>query len=254
VCSHGSSDVVENLATKHPELINSVDEENNNGLHLASRQGSLETVMYLIETLKMDPSVRGLFGRNSFINACYGGHLQIVKKLATKHPELINTVDENNDNGLHLASGRGSLEIVMYLIETLTMDPTVKGEYGRNSFIYACYGGKLEIVKYLATEHPELINTVDEYNYNGLHLASRQGNLETVMYMIESLKMDPAVNGSFGRNSYINACSSGKLEIVKYLATKYPALINTFFFFGNKGYTPHDTTQFINTKVSLNRR
>jgi len=37
----------------------------------------------------------------------------------------------------------------MYLIEQLKMDPTVKGRYGRNSFINACYGkeGKLEIVK-----------------------------------------------------------------------------------------------------------
>merc|ERR1712127_637915 len=40
--SHGSSDVVKYLATKHPELINAVDESNTNGLHLASWQGNLE--------------------------------------------------------------------------------------------------------------------------------------------------------------------------------------------------------------------
>ena len=50
-----------------------------------------------------------------------------------------------NDDGLHLASRQGNLETVMYLIETLKMDPAVKGDYGRNSFLYACYGGKLEI-------------------------------------------------------------------------------------------------------------
>ena len=111
MCSHGSSDVVEYLATKHQELINTTDEVNNNGLHLASIHGSLETVMYLIEKQKMDPTVNGSYGRNSFINACYG-KLEIAKYLATKHPELINTVDKYDDNGLHLASRQGNLETV----------------------------------------------------------------------------------------------------------------------------------------------
>ena len=100
------------------------------------------------------------------MHACFSGKLKIVKYLGTKHSELINTVDENNNNGLHRASRQGNLEIVMYLIETLKMDPAVKGRYGRNSFINACNGGKLEIVKYLATKHPELINSVDKNNNN----------------------------------------------------------------------------------------
>ena len=148
-------EIIKFLATEHPELINTVEQHNSNGLHLASQEGHSETFMYLIETLKMDPAVNDRLGRNSFIYACVGGSLEIVEYLATKHPELINTVDGRDDDGLHLASREGNLETFMYLIETLKMDPTVKNDHGHNSFFHACYGGKLEIVKYLATKHPE---------------------------------------------------------------------------------------------------
>ena len=78
------------------------------------------------------------------------------------------------------------------MIDELGMDPAVKGEYGRNIFLHACYYGHIEIVKYLAEKYPKLLASVDESNNTGLQLASRQRKNDTVLYLIDELGMDSA--------------------------------------------------------------
>ena len=89
--------------------------------------------------------------------ACYGGNIEIVKYLAEKYPKLINSVDEYNNNGLHIAAWKGKTDIIAYLIEELGMDPAVKGDNGRNAFLNACYYRHIRIVRYLAKKYPKLI-------------------------------------------------------------------------------------------------
>ena len=107
--------------------------------------------MFLIEELEMDPAVEGRYGRNAFLLACDSGNIEMVKYLAEREPQLINSVKKNNNTGLHLATWKGNMDTVLFLIEELEMDPAVKGRYGRNAFLWACDRGNIEIVKYFAT-------------------------------------------------------------------------------------------------------
>ena len=89
----------------------------------------------------------------------------MVKYLAEKYPKLINSVDDDNDNGLHLAVRRGKMDIVVYLIEELKMDPAVEGKYGKNVFLQACNTGITEMIKYLkAVMDDECDETLDYYD------------------------------------------------------------------------------------------
>ena len=45
-----------------------------------------------------------------------------------KYPEMLNDVDDSNANGLHLASWKGYLEPVVFLVEHMKMDPKIKGK------------------------------------------------------------------------------------------------------------------------------
>ena len=110
--------------------------------------------------------------------------------LIGRYPWVIDhSIDENSNNGLHLASLESRMDTVVYLIDNLEMDPAVKGQHGRNTFLLACYAGNIKIVKYLAERYPQLINSVDENNNNGLHLAVWQDKMDTVEYLIEELGM-----------------------------------------------------------------
>ena len=226
-CSGGNIEIVKYLAKRYRKLIDSVDEYNDNGLHLASLQCQMDTVVFLIETLKMDPAAKGYKGRNSYMKACEGGNTEIVKYLATKYPTITESVDKNKDNGLHMAAMAGKMDTVVFLIEKLNMYPAAKGHWGRNSFIRACEGGNTEIVKYLAENYPTMIESVDGCRNNGLHLATTAGKMDTVLFLIEILNMDPSVKDHYRRNSFLKACEFGYTEIVMYLAKKYPTMINS---------------------------
>ena len=174
-CAGGNIEVVKYLINKFPELSNSTT--NNqfgavNGLQLASLFGNLKTVIYLIE-FGMDPAVMERnCGLNSFLFACTGkitgkmegkvkqhlSHSKIVKYLSSHFPELVNSSTCNGDNGLHLASRSGNLEIVKFLIDELHFDPTVGGDRGTNSFFQACRPRRTEIVNFFAEKYSTFKN------------------------------------------------------------------------------------------------
>ena len=165
-----------------------------------------------------------LDGRNAFLHACFSRNIETVKYLANKYPRLINSVDGNNNNGLLTAAWICKTDIIVYLIEDLAMDPTVKSRYGKNTFLRACYSGNIETVKYLAEKYPRLIKSYDRNNNNGLELAARAGKMEIVVFLIEGLGMDPFDRNKYGQNAIWCACQSGNIETVEYLANKYPTL------------------------------
>ena len=189
---------------------------NNNGLHLANWQGHMTTVVFLIDELGMDPAVvDSMFGRNSFLWACYHGTIELIKYLAERYPRLINSFSEFNKNCLHLAIGQGRADTMVYLIEELGMDPAVVDSmFGRNSFLWACYHGNIEFIKYLAEKYPELINIVDGgYHKNGLLVAIEKNKKETVKFLIDKLEMDPAVEDSGAKNAFLSACRFRDIDI-----------------------------------------
>ena len=109
-------------------------DKKDNGLHLAARQGNLNTVLYLVEEMQMDPAAEGSMGQNSFLKACDGGNTDIVKYLAEKNPELINSFDKDHDNGLNLAALQGNMDMVELCVEKLKIDPADGGLAGKKSY------------------------------------------------------------------------------------------------------------------------
>ena len=121
-CQSGNLNAVQYLIKLNRNLAESVDYFGDNGVGKAALQGKIDTVVFLIEELGMDPAAKGNYGRNAFLRACYGGNIEVVKYLAEKFPKLINSVDESNNNGLQLASRQSKNDTVLYLIGELGMD------------------------------------------------------------------------------------------------------------------------------------
>ena len=169
---------------------------------------------------------------NLFLAACGMGNLNTVQYLAELNTNLTESVDIEGSNGLHFAARAGKMDIVVYLIEELEIDPAAEGVDGRNAFLFACLYGNIEMVKYLAEQYPKLINSVDKYKANGLHYTALSGkiwtpfHLDTLVYLVEELEMDPTVDG-YGRGAFLWACYFGNIETVKYLAEYFPKLINS---------------------------
>ena len=145
----------------------------------------------------------------------------------TCHPYVIHSVNAHGNTGLHIAALHGRLDIFKFLIEELHLDPLLRGQYGRNSFVLACSWGKTDIIKYLSERFPSIvargINGFDKHGKNGLDLAAQNGHLETFVFLIDELHIDPGfLRNRQNPDGFSLACGNGKVHIVNFYARRFP--------------------------------
>ncbi len=109
----------------------------------------------------------------------------------------------DNDRALRLASEKGHLEVVRYLVEH-EADIHAWNDYALR---LASHNGHLEVVKYLI-EKGANINAFDDW---ALRLASQRGHLEVVKYLVENGANVHAMDDFALRW----ASANGHLEVVK---------------------------------------
>ena len=194
------------------------------------------TFLYLIEKLKLDPTVRGANGRNAFLAAAARGNLFILEYLDKLNPELKHARDDYNQSSLMLAIRYADLSSAIYLIENLGMDLNSCP----NVYRMAAYYRKIEILKYSNTKLPH--NAIDHailnktYLYktsdtelsnqkeSALRLASRFSEYHTVKFMIEKMSFSDSEVDFYGRDSYLSAKAKRNYHVLHYLNSIDPRL------------------------------
>jgi ankyrin repeat protein len=117
--------------------------DNDQKLRCASRNGHLETVKYLVEECKADPTAQN---NTAVVYTSQNGHLETVKYLVEEckaYPTAQNNI------AVIRASWNGHLETVKYLVEECKADPTARDN---TAVVYASKNGHLETVKWLVDE------------------------------------------------------------------------------------------------------
>ena len=99
---------------------------------------------------------------------------------------------------LHLASEKGHLDVVKYLVSEQQIDPLCEDEYGNTPLHGACAGGHQAVVEVLASELTkyaplgELMSDLKNvWNVTPLHSIIPIGHLGIVQFFISDLKCDP---------------------------------------------------------------
>ena len=118
-------------------------------LHIASWNGNLEIVKYLIETCHVDKEAKNNNGRTALHCASANGHLEIVKYLIEKCRVDKEAKNNYGSTSLHCASANGHLEIVKYLVENGHIDKDAKDSDGRSAHDLAMIWNKSVVVQYL---------------------------------------------------------------------------------------------------------
>ena len=198
-------------------------------LHLASGNGHLEIVQYLIETCHVDKEAKDKRGSTALHVTSYHGQLNIVKYLV----EICHVNTEAKDNSgwtaLHRASKHGHLEIVKYLVAKCHFDKEASDDDGRSAYDIALANNKREVAQYLlkmrltstsatpqqprekeqASKQPA--PTVQEFLE-----ATKEGNLDKVRYCASNgIAKEAKDNDEWTALHF--ASWKGHLEIVKYL-------------------------------------
>ncbi len=146
----------------------SKDEDGNTALHIASANGNLDIVKWIVGRypVKSSDIVRFLSAyknhvilKNEDIEAWYNEAFHVP-------PELINTANGKKKTPLYMAVENGRLDVVQYLVEH---GANVNERLGDDStpLHVAAQNGDMDIVKYLV-EHRASINARDLFGYTPL--------------------------------------------------------------------------------------
>ena len=184
-------------------------------IHLASVEGHLDVVKYLIIECRCDPNSRGGNGRTPLHYACAFGRMDVMQYLVTNHqcdPTLMD--DDGNMPPINFSCLNGHLEMVKYLITEKHCKPTGKGS---SLLCNACGRGHLDIVRYLITQQICDLALADDDHNLPIHMACVGGHLHVVKYLLTEQCCDPISRGSSGRTPLHCACRNGHMDIVQYL-------------------------------------
>lgn len=164
----------------------------------------------------------------ALVNAALDGKLEQVKTLIEKEGVDINVRESKiGATALMIASGKGHLEVVQYLINK-GADINAKVDSGRTALMMASQMGHLGVVKALIEGKKGLlsmfskgadINAKSNYGETALMSASLKGYLEIVKYLIDK-GADINAKANDGFTALISASTAGHLEVVKYLISK----------------------------------
>lgn len=164
------------------------------------------------------------FERKEIHLTCEYGHLEIVKLLLEKNPDLINEVDIHRNSPLIIAASRGHHHIVSYLLSKnadVTITTFNQDSYGDgfNALTWACDGGHLEVVKILISFN-QLHIAADVLGSQPIHIACREGHLAITQFLLEKCPESvDAPNATHQTPLHLASCNA-RLAIVKYLLLK----------------------------------
>ena len=153
----------------------------------------------------------------AFRNACYYGHMEVIKLLLSLEGDRRIDVHAGYNSALKSACEGGHLDVVKLLL-SLSDDRRIDVHINyEDAFVTACCNGHLDIVKlFLSLEGDRRID-VHARNEFAFELACDRGHLEVIKLLL-SLSDDRRINVHARDNTaFIWACESGRLEVVKLL-------------------------------------
>ena len=155
-------------------------------LHLASEEGNLLMVKFLVETCNCNP-LSGTNSGNTCVNcAAQGGHLGVLK----------------------------------YYLQQRGCNPSAKGWQGRTPLHDACQEGQLHVVKYLVDVAGVDPTVQDEKKVTPLHLACGRGHISTVKYLVAEKHCDPTTDIPDLGSPFVWAVAHDREDVAIYLLGK----------------------------------
>lgn len=109
-----------------------------------------------------------------------------LKDLTIKNhikPKAISEYDIKMTTALHVASLKGQLESVQYLLDKLHMDVNYQDRTGSTALMYAAWQGHFDIVKYLVEKHNANISIVNLKGGTAKRYAQYAGKNEIAEYL-----------------------------------------------------------------------
>ncbi|XP_046569110.1 protein VAPYRIN-like [Haliotis rubra] len=186
-------------------------------LHNACRRGTLAQVRQIVSHELVDINSRGKCGWTPVMIAAEGGRRELVDLLVRRGCDLSLTDDDGNTI-LHVASIKGHLKIVRYILSKKTVDVNITGHCTRTAVMVAARFGHRKVFDVLVKNGSDL-STVDSDGNNSLHTACIGGHVEIVKYILNNVSVDINSRGHNGKTPLMFAINFGHVRVFELLVS-----------------------------------
>ena len=133
----------------------------------------------------------------------------------------LNDDGDHGDFKLHIASQKGDLQEVMWLVEEEHLSPLQKNEHGKPALHYAAWSGHLNVLRYFVEDRGCNAGYQDQSEgWTPLHCAAVNKHLDIVQFLIEKQQVEPFSRNKHGHTALHLACAGGSIDVIHYLANK----------------------------------
>ncbi|KAF0287606.1 Tankyrase-1 [Amphibalanus amphitrite] len=206
-CNH--ADAVE-LLLKHGAKVNALDSHGQTALHRAAQDGCVAMCRLLLsygidativslqgctaaqvatepvqKMLLDEPGVASTSLEYQLLESSKAGDLDVVRRLVTAHPHLVNCrdLDGRHSTPLHFAAGYNRVPVVDFLLDH-GADVHAKDKGGLVPLHNACSYGHYEVTE-LLVKHGANVNVADLWKFTPLHEAAAKGKYEIVKLLLK---------------------------------------------------------------------
>ncbi len=221
----GFHQIVENLALRYPQHVNTICGSGGTALHAAAHAGHVSVVRSLLKALKcgMDVDARGTGNQSPLQFASFRGHLDVVRCLLD-HGADAKFQDDNLWTPLGHAAHQGYPDTARVLLED-EADANSRDKQGLTplhkafSFSFGNFKGEYSEVVQLLLEHGANPNARDNKRRTPLHLAS-SSRLDAA-HVLFTHGADVDARDEEGRTPLQAASARGQDTIVQLLSSEY---------------------------------
>ncbi|KAI3524057.1 hypothetical protein L1887_02677 [Cichorium endivia] len=189
-------------------------------LYEASIEGNLTVLTMLLQEdpLILDRVTLNNHGDMPLHIASMLGHIDFVKEILTRKPQLAMEPDSHRRLPLHIASAKGHVELVRALVSASPETCLARDRDGRNPLHLAAIKGHCDVVKELVHAQPHAARTLVQQD-TILHLCVNHNQPEILKFLIETTGDHEFVNSKDGHgNSILHlAVVYKQIEIIKFL-------------------------------------
>ena len=225
-CHHGWLDVTRRLVEQyHCDPESEVRWEGDTPLYVASREGHVDIVRYLVSEQGCSTACQNKFGDTPLHVACRKRHLAVVKALTSGQDckAACNCQNKDGDTPLHVACYWGHVDIVRYLVSEQGCSTACQNKWNGDTPLHvACSWGDVDIMRYLVSEQGCSTACQNKFGDILLHVACRKGHLAMVKALTSGQDCKAACNcqNMDGDTPLHVACRKGRVDIVGYLVSE----------------------------------
>ncbi|XP_067685531.1 serine/threonine-protein phosphatase 6 regulatory ankyrin repeat subunit A-like [Haliotis asinina] len=209
--SLGNREVLDFLVRQGADML-VADNDGQNILHLACKEGNVEIVKYILTKKLLGINTKGIRGMPPVLQSAYYGKREVFDVLVKQGADL-SVVDKNGDSILHLACRRGNVEMVNDILTQKFVDINTKGYMGMPPVLLAVCFFNREVFEFLVKKGADL-SVVDKHGDNILHLVCRYGNMKIVNYILTHTTLNINSTNNKKMTPLLMAAYHGKKDVL----------------------------------------